>query len=330
MNLRPGRLLRMKRVTASVAAVALSLGIGVASGTGTASALQLSTWFVPSCGMPSMSGGPAGTVKVRVWSRPGNAKTVVLLDGLRATNDMSGWEHNTNVGLLADHGVNVVEPVGGLASFYTDWDAPSNLNNQRYRYMWNCVITRSLVNTMDAMGLRGPSGHYAIMGISMGGNAAMVIAANNPRDFDRAGSMSGFLNLSAPGMREAIRIALLDAGIEAGVGPFNSDSMWGPPWSTRWLDNDPFVQINKFRGKKVFIGAGSGVPGQYDNVIANPMLLLQGVPLEVLSLAQTRVFQAQAAINRVPVMTDFPPTGTHSWPYWQKMMWDALAWGFFK
>ncbi|WP_250324621.1 alpha/beta hydrolase family protein [Williamsia sp. CHRR-6] len=275
--------------------------------------------FIDGCGMPP--------VKVRMWVKAGNYKTVIALDGLRATNDVSGWEHNTRIQDMANSGVNVVEPVGGLASFYSDWNAPSNFNNQPYRYRWSCAINQRLIPFLDSKRLAvGPAGKYAIMGISMGGNSAMIIGANNPR-ISHMFSMSGYLNLSAPGMREAIRIALLDAGIQAGVGPFNSDSMWGPPTSVRWLDNDPFVQIGKMRGKKVRVASGSGIPGPYPT---DPLGFIQGAPLEALSLAQSRAFQVQALVNNVQITSDFPAVGLHAWGYWRDMVWRAKDQGWFR
>ena len=65
-------------------------------------------------------------------------------------------------GLAARSGVNVVEPIGGPASFYTNWDAPSNFNNQPFRYMWNCVITNTLIRGLDSRGYRVGNGKYAI------------------------------------------------------------------------------------------------------------------------------------------------------------------------
>jgi diacylglycerol O-acyltransferase/trehalose O-mycolyltransferase len=273
-------------------------------------------------------------VKVRAWTRPQNRKTVVLLDGLRATNDVSGWEHNTRVGPeLAAKGVNVVQPVGGYMSFYSDWNAPDNFSKQGYTYKWNCVISKTLVKAMDSRGLRGPSGRYAIMGLSMSGSSAMIIAANNRRNFDAAGSLSGLLNLTAPGMREAIRAAMIFPMLDGGTPPMNADAMWGPPWSTRWLDNDPFVQINKMRGMKLFVHTGSGIPGYTATpaaILKNPALLIQGVPLEVLSSALTHVFDIQALFNRVPHKTFFPIRGLHDWPYWKDAIWNAYRQGFFR
>ncbi|MFC3242818.1 alpha/beta hydrolase-fold protein [Gordonia humi] len=187
------------------------------------------TWWIDSCGMPTQSkGGPAHSVKVRAWTKPGNRKTVVMLDGLRATNDVSGWEHNTRVGPdLAAKGVNVIQPVGGYMSFYSDWNTPDNFSRQGYTYKWNCVISKSLVGAMDRKKLRGPSGKYAIMGLSMSGSSALIIAGNNKNDFDSAASLSGYLNLTAPGMREAIRAAMIVPALDGGTPAMNVDAMWG-------------------------------------------------------------------------------------------------------
>ena len=70
---------------------------------------------------------------------------------------------------------------------------------------------RTLIKALDRRGYRvGKSRRYAIMGLSMGGNAALTIGAQNRQHFDRAGSLSGYTWLSAPGMRTMIRLAMLD------------------------------------------------------------------------------------------------------------------------
>lgn len=60
-------------------------------------------------------------------------------------------------------------------------------------------------------------------------------------------------------MREAIRVAMLDAG------RFNVDAMWGPPWNPAWLRNDPFVFAPRLQGLSMFISAASGLPGEFDH-----------------------------------------------------------------
>ena len=132
---RPARNRMSNRLIAAFVAILTVVGLtGVVAGQANAriggTQVGKQEFWVNGCGMPN--------VKVRAWKKPGNYKTVILLDGMRAQYDYSGWEINTNVQEMVRSGVNVVEPIGGPASFYTDWDAPSNFNNQPYRYMWNC------------------------------------------------------------------------------------------------------------------------------------------------------------------------------------------------
>ncbi|MYR07496.1 esterase family protein [Gordonia sp. SID5947] len=313
------------RFVAVFVAMATVIGLaGVIGGAGQADARIGGTsvgreqFFVNGCGMPN--------VKVRAWKRPGNYKTVILLDGMRAQYDYSGWEINSNVQEMVRSGVNVVEPIGGPASFYSDWDAPSNFNGQKYTYKWNCVITNTLIRALDARGYRVGAGRkYAIAGLSMGGNAALVIGAQNRRNFDRAASLSGYNFLNAPGMRSALRLAMLDVDPK----PWNIDSMWGPPWSPRWIDNDPFMNINRMHGMKIFVGSGNGLFGQY-NALPNVFDdLFKGSTLEVLAFTQAKAFEAAAALQGLPVMT-YDANGTHAWGYWQDMLWNAKNRGFFR
>ncbi|GED96327.1 esterase [Gordonia crocea] len=311
-----------KRILVAVIAMATALGV-VTVGSGPAAAriggtqVGLQQFWVNGCGMPK--------VKVRAWKRKGNYKTVIMLDGMRAQYDYSGWEINTNIQEMVRSGVNVVQPIGGPASFYTDWVAPSNFNNQRYRYAWNCVITRSLIRGLDARGFRvGKSRKYAIMGLSMGGNAALVIGAQNRRNFDRAGSLSGYNFLSAPGMRTMIRLAMLDVDPK----PWNVDSMW-PFFGPQWFQNDPMWNIGNMHGMKIFVGSGNGLFGKY-NALPNVFDdLFKGSTLEFLAFTQAKAFEAAAALQGLPVMT-YDAVGTHAWGYWQDMVWNAKARGFFR
>ncbi|MFW0783949.1 alpha/beta hydrolase family protein [Gordonia sp. CPCC 206044] len=318
LSIRPRRLARRRRFVVCLLVVAIIFGAGAVSA-GTANAASFGRFYVSGCGMPS--------TPVDMWTRWGNYKTVIALDGLRATSDVSGWRHETRIQRMADKGVNVIEPVGGLASFYTDWETKSPGSKITYRYRWTCRLN-SIIRELDARGLAvGPRGKYALMGISMGGNAAMIYGAYHRKRVSHIFSLSGYLNLSAPTMREAVRLSLLDAGIAAGVGPFSADAMWGPPWNIRWVNNDPLAQIQRMRGMRIRVGAASGVWGRYNN---DPVGSIKGTPLEVVSLAQTRAFQVAAGVSGVRITTDFPSVGTHQWGYWQDMVFRAKHSGWFR
>lgn len=324
-----------RRLVAVLVAVATTLGlVGTTIGAGDANAVRAQTFWTDSCGMPTNGAFgnkrmTPGKVKVRVWSKPSNRRTVIMLDGMRAQYDRSGWEINTNIQALADRGVNVVEPIGGPASFYTNWDAPSNFNGQKRAYKWGCVIDRLAVNLRHGRAgvprLATKGGKFAIMGISSGGNAALAHAAQRKDLFYAAGSLSGYNFLTAPGMRTMLRVAMLDVAPQ----PWNIDSMWGPPWSPRWPANDPFMLINRMHGLKLYLGSGNGFFGKYNYPQNIGDDLLKGTPLEMLAFTQTVAFEAGARVQGLNPMTHYA-NGTHAWGYWQDMVWNAFHRGFFR
>ncbi|MGB3773449.1 MAG: alpha/beta hydrolase family protein [Rhodococcus sp. (in: high G+C Gram-positive bacteria)] len=299
-------------LVSTVMAAAIPLGLAVVGTGATANAA-----FDPTA-QDFWVGSSMGDIKSRIWrAADGNTDRVVyLLDGLRATPDISGWEKETNAGAyLAGFNINVVQPVGGESSFYTDWYAPSNFNGQQITYKWETFLTQDLRNALrDRLGFR--SSRNGIVGLSMGGSAALTLAAYHPDQFSYAGSLSGYLNISAPGMREAIRVAMLDAG------RYNVDSMWGPPWNPAWLRNDPFVFAPRLRdnGTRVWVSAASGLPGVYDRPVApiDFYNTANGMGLEALALANSRAFQVRmASIGANNTTYSFPAAGTHRWGYWE-------------
>src|SRR3546814_2109727 len=92
-------------------------------------------------------------------------------------------------------------PVGGESSFYSDWYAPSNFNGQQITYKWETFLTEELPNFLANYGV-SPTNN-AVLGLSMGGSAALTLAAYHRDQFKFAGSLSGYLNISAPGMRRS-------------------------------------------------------------------------------------------------------------------------------
>ncbi|MFZ2526955.1 MAG: alpha/beta hydrolase family protein, partial [Rhodococcus sp. (in: high G+C Gram-positive bacteria)] len=258
-----------------------------------------------------------GDVKVQIqWAARGGDAALYLLDGMRARSDANAWSFETNAtALFADDDVTLVMPVGGEASFYTDWVAASNVNRQDVTYKWETFLTEDLPAYLETRGVS--RSNNAVVGLSMGGSAALSLAAHHRDQFTAAGSFSGYLNLSAPGMREAIRVAMLSAN------GYNADSMWGPPWSPGWLRNDPFVIAPQLEGIDLYVSAASGLPGAHDNPsgLVGHVNNASAMGLEALSLVQTRAFELRLESLGIPAQFSFPAAGTHSWGYWQ----DELA-----
>lgn len=241
---------------------------------------------------------------------------VWALDGLRARDDESGWMIETNIAqFYADKNVNVIMPVGGESSFYADWDKPDRGRN----YKWETFLTKELVPILDNEFRSNKK--RALTGISMGGTAAMNLAERNPHLFNFVGSFSGYLDTTTTGMPTAIRAAQLDAG------GFNSDNMWGPPGSQRWIDHDPKLGIEALRDMQVYVSTGSGRDdyGLEDSVARGPANMA-GIGLEVISRMSTQTFLRYAKQANVDVISRFRPSGVHSWEYWQFEM--TQAWPF--
>ncbi|GGK55520.1 antigen 85-C precursor [Nocardia camponoti] len=274
-----------------------------------------------------------GPIKSRILpAADGNRERVVyVLDGMRAPEHLNGWEIETDIpNALAAANINVVMPVGGMSSFYADWNAPSEFfgipaggpgnsgsgaanalaggPGKSYRYQWESFLTNDLRNALsERLGFRNY--RNGVFGLSMGGSAALTLAAYHPDQFSFAGAFSGYLNISAPGMREAIRLAMLDAG------GYNVDSM-APPWGPNWLRMDPFVFAPNLvaNGTRVYIAAASGLPSAGDGPNMNTV---NGMALEALALANTRSFQVRmATLGGGNATYSFPAYGIHAWNTW--------------
>ncbi|MQY26913.1 Diacylglycerol acyltransferase/mycolyltransferase Ag85B [Nocardia sp. RB56] len=333
----PGR--RAARLTRAMLGMALAvvLPLSVAvGGAGTAAAA-----FDPSAMDFWVDSPVMGPIKSRIFrAADGNTSRVVYaLDGMRAREDISGWEAETNVAAaLTAANINVVMPVGGQSSFYADWNAASSFlglppvagssgsasgsssgsgglqvlaagPGKSYRYDWESFITRDLRNALrDRLGFS--TSRNGVFGLSMGGSAAVTLAAYHPDQFSYAGSYSGYLNVSAPGMREALRAAMIDAG------GYNIDSM-APPWGPQWLRMDPFVFAPRLKtnNTRLWISAGSGLPGAADGPT---FATVNAMGLEGLALANTRAFQVRmVTLGAGNVTYDFPNIGVHNWRYWE-------------
>lgn len=270
--------------------------------------------FIKSAAMP---GEPVQVqmLLARDWySNPSKTYPEVwALDGLRALDTENGWTINTNIEqMFADKNVNVILPVGGESSFYSDWFEPNNGKN----YKWESFLTQELPAVLK-QGYRS-NGQRAVTGISMGGTAAMNLAERRPDLFNFVGSFSGYLDTTSPGMPLAIRGALSDAG------GYDATAMWGPDGSQQWIDHDPKLGLDALKGKTVYVSSGSGKDdfGQPDSVAngpANPA----GIGLEVISRMTTQTFVDRANRAGLEVVSQFRPSGIHAWPYWQFEMTQA-------
>ena len=249
---------------------------------------------------------------VRVQFQGGGPQAVYLLDGLRAQDDYNGWDINTPAfEWFHDSGISTVMPVGGQSSFYSDWYTPSNFNNQTYTYKWETFLTSELPAYLAANKSVSATGN-AVVGLSMSGGAALILSAYHPAQFTYAASLSGFLNPSTVFMKQAIRVAMLDAG------GYNVDNMWGPPWDPAWKRNDPVEQAARIaaNGTRLWIycAPGGGTPLDEN---ADPGQSFNANSLESMAIGSNKRFQDRyTAVGGRNATFQFPTSGNHSWGYW--------------
>jgi diacylglycerol O-acyltransferase/trehalose O-mycolyltransferase len=300
---------RRLTIAAMVAAVLPAL-VGVVGGSAAAGAfsrpgLPVEYLEVPSAGM-------GHDIKIQFQSGGANAPGVYLLDGLRAQDDFNGWDINTAAfEWYLDSGLSVIMPVGGQSSFYSDWYKPACGKAGCTTYKWETFLTSELPSYLAAN--KGvDASRNAAVGLSMAGSAALTLAIYHPQQFQYAGSLSGFLNLSEGWWPMLVGMSMGDAG------GFKTDDMWGPSSDPAWKRNDPMVQMATLvaNNTRIWIYCGNGTPSDLSAGLSAGNLF-NAKFLEGFTLRTNKTFQDNyiAAGGKNGVF-NFPSNGVHDWPYW--------------
>ncbi|MFD4431310.1 alpha/beta hydrolase [Nocardia sp. NPDC058497] len=187
---------------------------------------------------------------------------------------------------------------------------PSSTNQQATTYKWETFLTRELPDFLAGYGVSRTNN--AIVGVSMGGNAALTLAAHHRDQFRFAGSFSGFLNPTYPMWNQAMRAAMLHEG------GFDVDDMWGAVGDPTWSRNDATVQAERLRGQPVYVTSGNGVPGPLDlpSAVGNT---ITAAGIEAFAVITASIFRDRTAALGIPARVDFG-NGTDTWPYWQQSL----------
>lgn len=292
---------------ATLGAALLSGIVGATGGSGTAAAFSRPGLPVESLQVPSPSMGR--TIKVQFQG--GGPHAVYLLDGLRAQDDYNGWDINTPAfEEFYQSGLSAIMPVGGQSSFYSNWYQPSSGNGQNYTYKWETFLTQEMPAWLQANKGVSPVGN-SVVGLSMSGGSALVLASYYPQQFPYAAALSGFLNPSEGWWPTLIGLAMNDAG------GYNANSMWGPSTDPAWRRNDPMALIPRLvaNNTRIWVYCGNGAPSDLggDNMPAKF--------LESLTLRTNQQFQqTYIAAGGHNGVFQFPSNGTHSWNYWNQQL----------
>jgi diacylglycerol O-acyltransferase/trehalose O-mycolyltransferase len=266
--------------------------------------LPVETLSVPS---PSMGRD------IKVQFQGGGQHSVLLLDGLRAQDDANGWDINTAAfEWFYKSGISVVMPVGGQSSFYSNWYAPAKGSNGTLTYKWETFLTQELPGWLSANRGQDPS-RNAVVGLSMSGGAALILAAYYPQQFIFAASLSGYLNPSTGLWPTVIGLAMKDAG------GYNAVDMWGQPSDPAWQRNDPMLNINRLvaNNTAMWVYCGNGTLSDVDTSGGGFGEQFSAQYLENVTLDTNKQFQQKyLAAGGRNAMFNFPSSGTHSWGYW--------------
>lgn len=296
---------------------------------------------------PSMGNRQIPVVTIRAKDNPENAPTIYLLNGADGGTGRANWLQQTSA--IEFYGnelgnVNVVIPMAGAFSYYTDWESEhptldKDGNGIGSKQMWETFLTKELPGAME-----GANGHFkstsdkrAIIGMSMSASSVLVYGEQNPGLYDAIASYSG-----CPATTGVAEIGV-DQVVQRGNATY--EQMWGPRGGEVALRNDAQVNVARLKDQpNIYISAGTGLMGEHDvpsgdilrgNALGSVTPAVEGGVIEAATNNCTHAFKAkadQAGINQANnnLVFDFHPTGTHQWGYWQDDMinsWPTIAAG---
>ncbi len=259
-------------------------------------------------------------------SRP--APTLYLLNGLDGGIGTASWKARTKaLEWLADKPINVVEPIGGRGSYYTDWhQADPKLGVNK----WKTFLTEELPPLLDRA--LNATGANALAGLSTSGTSVLQLAEAKPGLWKSVAAYSGCAQIADPVGQQFVKFA-----VELWAGG-NTANMYGPANSPAWAANDPVIHADKLRGTHLYISSGSGIPvaddvQYYLREAPGPMGAINlslGVIIEAGVNGCTAALKHRLDTLGIPATYNFNPVGTHYWPYWEAALhdsWPVLARG---
>ncbi|MEV6279943.1 alpha/beta hydrolase family protein [Nocardia sp. NPDC051832] len=241
-----------------------------------------------------------------IHAADGPAPTLYLLTGLGGGEDGISWWDDTDVReFFADKHVNVVMPVGGKYSLYTDWvaDDPAIGRNR-----WQTYLTQELPGVLDAR--LGSTGRNAIAGVSMSAGSAVDLAIQSGNLYSAVAAYSG-----CPWSADPLGAAMINA--QVGRGGANTANMWGAPGAAIWQAHDAFANAAALAGKTIYLSAATGAPGAIDEGG------LPFPPVEAIASSCTAAFAARLTQLGLPVIHVNRPEGSHTWGQFETDLHDS-------
>ncbi|WP_137723418.1 alpha/beta hydrolase [Prescottella subtropica] len=259
------------------------------------------------------------------------APTLYLLNGAGGGEDSASWQRQANIGeFFAGKQVNVVTPMEGAFTYYTDWkQAEPALHGVN---KWETFLTKELPPVIDKA--LNTTGVNTLAGISTSGTSVFNLALADKNLYKAVGAYSGCADTATPVGQTYIQIVI------AARGDADVEKMWGPVGSPDWIKHDPIINIGQLKGgPKLYVSNASGLPGPHDTLdspgingnmatLAN-QVVVGGIIEAATNECTHRLFNAVNANGMGDqAFFDFKPAGTHSWGYWRDDLnnsWPMLA-----
>ncbi|MDT5243399.1 MAG: diacylglycerol O-acyltransferase / trehalose O-mycolyltransferase [Mycobacterium sp.] len=207
-------------------------------------------------------------------------------------------------GFFGNKNVNVVSPLGGQFSWFTNWVNDGSKQYQTY-------MTQELPPLINKE--YKTNGRNAVAGLSSTGGTAVDYAIQVPGMYRAVGSYSGLLTPNSG----AQNVSLTLTG-----GGANAADMWGPPGGPLWVQHDPSLNVAKLKGVAVWVGASGGGQGDVDKLPPGTNNFTGGM-IEGIVADSTRQFADAAAAAGVPVTYVVRPQGSHSWGLFESEMQES-------
>jgi S-formylglutathione hydrolase FrmB len=244
------------------------------------------------------------------------APVFYLLPGIDGGDDLEGhgiapggksWFGMTDIqGFFANKNVNVVSPLGGPFSWWTDWVADGSKQYQTY-------MTRELPPLINKQ--YNTNGRNAVGGLSSTGGTAVDYAVQAPGLFRAVGSYSGLLNPSDNVQQVSLTLS---------SGGQSADAMWGPAGGPLWVAHDPSKNVAKLKGTAVYVAASaSGGVGAVDRLPEGFGPNITGGFIERIVADSTKAFADAAAAAGVPINYVVRPEGSHTWGLFESEMQES-------
>jgi diacylglycerol O-acyltransferase/trehalose O-mycolyltransferase len=286
--------------------------------------------------------------------RPG-APTLYMLNGVDGGPGTSNWFGvGEAVDFYRDKGVNVVVPVDGRSSYYSDWLAPSPLDRADrggLTQRWDTYLTGELPGPLEES--LEADGRRAILGLSMSATSSLLLTEHHPGLYHATAAVSGCYDTTSMSGR-----AMVDQVVANDDTGATADQLWGPADGDYARANNPVLHLDRLdaavQGHELplYVSAATGLlsatesteygvgaaigsaTGQYGpaDAVESAVMLGVGSLLEAGSLDCTRQLDSELARAGVPADIDYRPAGLHSWTSFAEApaaSWPTLSRGLF-